>query len=162
MPIRATIARRLQRSAAEPSHTAALAKPLGLTGVTLGTAIPNIAFAIVVLVAACRALEISVVDYLAYVVPRATAGAVPALALLLWFRLGIGVETFTDMAVAGSAMVVLFGKDIPGGVAVTVRAQQVSNVGLVRHQARGVEKMWESSRCINGHTRPATARSIPL
>ncbi|HEU4891308.1 MAG TPA: oligosaccharide flippase family protein [Vicinamibacterales bacterium] len=86
-----------------------LAKPLGLTGVTLGTAIPNIAFAMVVLVAACRALEISVVHYLAYVVPRATAGAVPALAFLLWFRLGIGVETLTDMAVAGSAMVVLFG-----------------------------------------------------
>jgi O-antigen/teichoic acid export membrane protein len=87
----------------------ALAGPFGLTGVTLGTAIPNVVFAIVVLVAACRELEISLAHYLAYVVPRATAGAIPALVLLLWFRLAIGVETFADLVVAGAAMVVLFG-----------------------------------------------------
>jgi O-antigen/teichoic acid export membrane protein len=87
----------------------ALAKPLGLIGVALGTAIPNVAFAVVVLWAACRELDISVASYLAYVVPRATLGAVPIVALLLWFRLGIGVETFTGLAAAGSAMVLLFG-----------------------------------------------------
>jgi O-antigen/teichoic acid export membrane protein len=87
----------------------ALAKPLGLIGVALGTAIPNVAFAVVVLWAACRELDISVANYLAYVVPRAALGAVPIVALLLWFRLGIGVETFTGLAAAGSAMVLLFG-----------------------------------------------------
>jgi O-antigen/teichoic acid export membrane protein len=87
----------------------ALARPFGLIGVTLGTAIPNVAFAVVVLVVACRELQISVAHYLAYVVPRAAAGAVPALALLLWFRLGIGVQSLTGLAVAGSAMVLLFG-----------------------------------------------------
>jgi O-antigen/teichoic acid export membrane protein len=87
----------------------ALARPFGLTGVALGTAVPNVAFAIVVLHLACRELDIPIATYLGYVVPRAVAGAVPVLALLLWFRLSIGVETFTGLVAAGSAMVLLFG-----------------------------------------------------
>jgi len=87
----------------------ALAKPLGLTGVALGTAIPNVVFAIVVLILACRELKISTMKYLTYVVPRAALGAMPVLALLLWFRLGIGVESFTGLFVAGLAMLLLFG-----------------------------------------------------
>jgi hypothetical protein len=53
-------------------------------------------------------------------------------------------------------------KDIPGGVLVTVRAQEVTNVGLVRHQARGIEKLWATSRCINSQSRLPAARSIRL
>ena len=87
----------------------ALAGPFGLAGVAIGTAIPNVLFAILVLVVACRELELSVAHYLAYVVPRATAGALPTLALLLWFRLGLDVQTFPGMVAAGVGMVVLFG-----------------------------------------------------
>jgi len=87
----------------------ALAKPLGLSGVALGTAVPNVVFAIVVLILACRELKISTMKYLTYVVPRAALGAMPVLALLLWFRLGIGVESFTGLFVAGLAMLLLFG-----------------------------------------------------
>src|SRR5206468_6913515 len=54
----------------------ALARPLGLAGVALGTAIPNVLFALVVLVIACRELQIGVGRYFAYVVPRAALGAV--------------------------------------------------------------------------------------
>jgi O-antigen/teichoic acid export membrane protein len=87
----------------------ALARPLGLIGVALGTAIPNVLFAVVILIIACRDLEISVGHYLAYVVPRAALGTLPVLALLLWFKVGLRVETITGLAAAGSAMVVLFG-----------------------------------------------------
>jgi len=87
----------------------ALARPLGLVGVALGTAIPNVLFAVVILVVACRDLQISLSQYLTYVVPRAALGTVPVLALLLWFKLGLRVETITGLAAAGSAMVVLFG-----------------------------------------------------
>jgi len=87
----------------------ALARPLGLIGVALGTAIPNVLFAVVILIIACRDLEISVSHYLTYVVPRAALGTLPVLALLLWFKVGLRVETITGLAAAGSAMVVLFG-----------------------------------------------------
>jgi O-antigen/teichoic acid export membrane protein len=87
----------------------ALAHPLGLAGVALGTAIPNVLFAAVVLVVACRELEISVATYLRYVVPRAGLGGIPPLALLLWFKLGARVQNLGGLFVAGSTMLVLFG-----------------------------------------------------
>jgi O-antigen/teichoic acid export membrane protein len=87
----------------------ALAPSLGLIGVALGTAIPNMLFAAVVLAVACRELEISIGAYLRYVVPRATLGTIPVLALLLWFKLGIGVESLAGLIAAGSAMTLLFG-----------------------------------------------------
>jgi O-antigen/teichoic acid export membrane protein len=87
----------------------ALARPLGLAGVAIGTAIPNVLFAALVLVHACRELETPVGQYLRYVVPRATLGALPALALLLWFKLGLDVRSLGELAGAGVAMVLLFG-----------------------------------------------------
>src|SRR5207249_6871197 len=36
-------------------------------------------------------------------------GALPVLALLLWFKLGLEVQSMTGLIAAGSAMVVLFG-----------------------------------------------------
>ena len=86
-----------------------LARPMGLAGVALGTAIPNVLFAAVVLAIACRELEISVMSYLRYVVPRATLGAIPPLALLMWFRVGINVQNLAGLVVAGVAMLALFG-----------------------------------------------------
>jgi len=85
-----------------------LARPLGLAGVALGTAIPNVLFAIVVLVAACRELDIRVVSYLRYVVPRAALGSLPIVAVLLWFRLGLQVDAIGGLAAAGGATVLLF------------------------------------------------------
>src|SRR6266480_4959994 len=83
--------------------------PLGLAGVALGTAIPNIVFAAVVLVRACRELDVATGEYVRYVVPRAVLGAFPVLALLLWFKVGLEVRSLAGLAVAGVAMVVLFG-----------------------------------------------------
>lgn len=86
-----------------------LARPFGLAGVAVGTAIPNVLFAGLILVYACRELETPIGEYLRYVVPRATLGALPALALLLWFKLGLDVRGLGELAGAGVAMVVLFG-----------------------------------------------------
>jgi O-antigen/teichoic acid export membrane protein len=85
------------------------ARPLGLAGVALGTAIPNLLFAAAVLVMACRELEISVSSYLRYVVPRPTLGAVPLFLLLMWFRVGIDVQTLAGLVLAGVAMLAMFG-----------------------------------------------------
>ena len=40
---------------------------------------------------------------------RAALGSLPILALLLWFRLGLHVETITGLIAAGSAMALLSG-----------------------------------------------------
>jgi O-antigen/teichoic acid export membrane protein len=86
-----------------------LARPLGLEGVALAAAIPNVLLALFVLALACRELELSPGRYLQYVVPRATLGALPILALLLWFRTQLQVSDIAGFAVAGVAMTVLFG-----------------------------------------------------
>src|SRR2546422_11375514 len=56
-----------------------LAGPLGLVGVALGTAIPNVLFAAVVLIVACRELGIGLFEDLRYVVPRTRLAGLPVL-----------------------------------------------------------------------------------
>ena len=85
-----------------------LVRPMGLAGVALGTAIPNVLFAAVVFVQACRELDVSVGAFFRYVVPRAVLGAVPALALLLWLKAGLDVRGLLGLAASGVAMVVVF------------------------------------------------------
>ena len=87
----------------------ALARPLGLAGVALGTAVPNMLFAGFVLAITCRELRVPIPQYVKYVVPRAAIGAAPVLALLLWFKLALRVETMLGLVAAGSAMLVVFG-----------------------------------------------------
>jgi O-antigen/teichoic acid export membrane protein len=86
-----------------------LVGPLGLPGVALGTAIPNILFALVVAAGACRELGIAPGSYVRYVVPRAVLGALPLLGLLMWFKVGLGVQTMSGLVAAGMAMAVLYG-----------------------------------------------------
>jgi O-antigen/teichoic acid export membrane protein len=89
--------------------SAALARPLGLFGVALGTAIPNVVFAVLMIVVTCRELKLTMLDYTRYVVARAVLGAVPVFAVLMWFKVALGVDGFTGLAAAGSAMAVAFG-----------------------------------------------------
>jgi O-antigen/teichoic acid export membrane protein len=86
----------------------ALARPLGLAGVALGTAIPNVLFAALILWQACRELETPVGQYLRYVVPRATLGVIPVVALLLWCKNSLDVRTLPELVGAGIAMVLVF------------------------------------------------------
>jgi len=85
-----------------------LVRPLGLAGVALGTAIPNIFFAALLLVQVCRELEMPIWECLAYVVPRAMLGAIPVLGLLLWFKVGLEVRGLAGLAGAGVATLLLF------------------------------------------------------
>lgn len=41
-------------------------------------------------------------------------------------------------------------EDIAGGALVTVRAERLADVAMVRDQARGIESFWETSACTRG------------
>lgn len=86
----------------------ALAKPLGILGVALGTAVPNVLFAIAILLMACKELDVRIADYLAYVAGRAVLGAFVPLALLVWFEYGLHVHGLVPLIGAGVAMVIVF------------------------------------------------------
>jgi O-antigen/teichoic acid export membrane protein len=85
-----------------------LAGPFGLAGVALGTAVPNVLFALVVLAAACRELGITVSVYLRYVVAKAALGALPLLVLLSWFKFGWQVQGIAGLTAAGTLTLLLF------------------------------------------------------
>jgi O-antigen/teichoic acid export membrane protein len=85
-----------------------LVRPMGLAGVALGTAIPNVLFAAAVFLQACRELDVSVVGFVRYVIPRAVLGALPVLALLQWFKDGVEVRGIAGLFVAGVAMTLVF------------------------------------------------------
>jgi len=89
--------------------SALLARPFGLLGVALGTAIPNALFSLFVLVVACREVQVPIGRWAGYVLPRAILGAVPVLALLLWFRLSLQVHSLPGFLAAACAMAVVFG-----------------------------------------------------
>jgi len=86
-----------------------LVRPLGLAGVALGTAIPNVLFAGLVLWQACRELETPLWGCVRYVFARAMLAGVPILALLLWFKLALDVRSLSGFAAAGLAMTALVG-----------------------------------------------------
>ena len=85
-----------------------LVRPFGLGGVALGTAIPNVVFALLVLAYACRQLEMPLTRFLGYVVPRAMLGAVPVAAVLWWFKDGLDVRGLAGIGGAGMAMILVF------------------------------------------------------
>ena len=87
----------------------ALVGPLGIVGVALGTAIPNVLFAVLVLVLACREVDAPITEYLRYVVPRALLGAIPVFAVLLWFKIGLDVRGLVGLVSAGAVMALVFG-----------------------------------------------------
>src|SRR5712691_2966033 len=85
-----------------------LVRPMGLAGVALGTAIPNVLFAGAVLWQACRELDVSILQFFRDVVPRAMLGALPVGALLLWLKLHLDVRGIAALVGAGFAMILVF------------------------------------------------------
>lgn len=83
--------------------------PLGLQGVAIATAIPNVLFGLVMLIFTCRQMQIPVLAYIRYVGIRAFLGAIPVLAMLLWFRYGLGVHSLFGLVGAGLSMLFIFG-----------------------------------------------------
>jgi O-antigen/teichoic acid export membrane protein len=86
----------------------ALARPFGLAGVAIGTAVPNVLFGVFVLVITCRELRVSLRTYVEYVVPRAALGALSMLLPLLWLRIGLDVQSMPGMVAAGVVMLAIF------------------------------------------------------
>jgi hypothetical protein len=86
----------------------ALVGPLGILGVALGTALPNVVFAGFVLWLCCRELGVGLGRWLGYVAGRATLGALPVLGLGLALKLGLEVRGFLPLFLSGLAMVALF------------------------------------------------------
>lgn len=85
-----------------------LVGPLGLTGVAMGTAIPNVLFAATLMVFACQTTAVTVREYLAYVVPRVALASLPIMALLYWIKLQGGGAGFVGLAANGIATLTLF------------------------------------------------------
>lgn len=81
---------------------------LGILGVALGTAVPNVVFAAYVLVLACREIGIPLREYGSYVVGKAAAGAMIPLGFLLLVRFGLDPRDMPMLLVSGVAMVVVF------------------------------------------------------
>lgn len=80
----------------------------GLTGVALGTAIPNVGFGIAMWLVTCRDLGVAPASYLKYVVARVAIGALPILLLLEWCRHYFDVRTLIGLAASGSLTVLVF------------------------------------------------------
>lgn len=85
-----------------------LVKPFGLPGVAIGTAVPTALLSLVMLAFACRVLDAPLLTYARYVVLRASVGAIPLLALLLWFRVGLDVQGLAGLVGSGFVMVLIF------------------------------------------------------
>ena len=86
----------------------ALVEPFGVVGVAFGTAIPNVLFAIFVLVATCRELEVGVGSYLSYVGGRALLGSLVPVGWLAYCKWGLEVEGLIPVFASGFAMVIVF------------------------------------------------------
>lgn len=87
----------------------ALVRPYGLTGVALGTAIPNVLFATWFVGNACGQLQISLKDWLGYVVARPALATLICMAALAAADHWMNFEGFGPLLVAGIAYVGLFG-----------------------------------------------------
>ena len=86
----------------------ALVRPMGIAGVAIGTAIPNVLFAIAIAVLACRELGVAPREFLAYVAGRPLVGALVPLAFLLWVRYGLRAAEIEELVAAGVVMVAIF------------------------------------------------------
>jgi len=87
----------------------ALIKPYGLVGVALGTAIPNVMFAIFVLTVACAELDVRPAELLGYAAGRLVPAALLASTVLVFMKFGLHVAGFTQLFVAGVVFVCAYG-----------------------------------------------------
>jgi len=83
----------------------ALVQPYGILGVALGTAIPNVLFALYVLVLACRELSIPLSEFATRVVLRPFLAALLLFGLLLFYDHHHPVHGFWPLLLCGLALV---------------------------------------------------------
>jgi len=85
-----------------------LVGPLGILGVALGTAVPNVFFAIYVLVLACREVGVTAREYVAYVVTRAAIGALVPFGALILIRQLLDPRDMPALLASGVLMTAIF------------------------------------------------------
>jgi len=81
---------------------------LGILGVAIGTAIPNVIFAAFILHLACKELGITLREYGSYVVGRAAAGALVPLGALWLFQRVLPLDGLVQLAAGGIVMMAVF------------------------------------------------------
>ncbi|MFT4704026.1 MAG: O-antigen/teichoic acid export membrane protein [Bradymonadia bacterium] len=86
----------------------ALVPSMGIEGAAWGTAVPNVVFAVFVLVFTCRATGTSVSRYVSYVFVRPLIGYVLPGAGLAWAALVLGAEGLFGLVTTGIAYVLCF------------------------------------------------------
>lgn len=87
----------------------ALIGPYGLIGVALGTAIPNVLFALFVAHTACRELRLDTGRYLSHVLLRPLLGVLlPAAGLYAW-KVGPGLDGLPWLMAAGLSFTLVYG-----------------------------------------------------
>ena len=85
-----------------------LVRPLGLFGVALGTAIPNVFFGVVLLFICAKELDFEIGEYMSQVVKLPIIGAIPVSAVLLWCDRSLHLKGFLGLALAGFITTVVF------------------------------------------------------
>ncbi len=85
-----------------------LAPRFGLVGVAIGTAVPNVLYAMGVLVVACREVEMPITRFIRYTYVRTTIGAIPAALILYWISREVDVERLWGLLAAGISLVIVF------------------------------------------------------
>jgi O-antigen/teichoic acid export membrane protein len=83
-------------------------RPWGINGVAWGTAIPNMLFAITVLVFTCREIGVTIFEYLTYTFIRPAMGAIPVVLFLLTARKVFDASRYMSLGAAGLSMFVFF------------------------------------------------------
>lgn len=86
----------------------ALVDQFGIVGVAVGTAVPNVIFGIFFLYLACKAIGLTLRDYVSYVVVRAAVGAVVPLLTLWFFQVAFPLAGLLQLAVGGVVMMLMF------------------------------------------------------
>lgn len=90
----------------------ALVKPLGLLGVALGTAIPNVVFSLFVASLACRELGLGSFAFARYVLLRPLVAALPAALALVAYGRFVEVDTWPELIVGGALLAVAYGAGV--------------------------------------------------
>lgn len=85
-----------------------LVRSYGIAGVAIGTAVPNVLFAVAVLWRTCRELDLPIGEYARYVIARPLIGALVPLAFLAALKWSFDVHGFVALVLAGIGMVATF------------------------------------------------------
>ena len=80
----------------------------GISGVAVGTIIPNMIFGVLLIRSVCRTLDVEPREYLSYVVQRPVIGAIPVLATLYFAAPFFGLEHFGGLFLSGVMMATAF------------------------------------------------------